>query len=192
MVEDATAVVAEEKEENKAQRLMETNLVQFTLEQITNGRIASRIQKVQTSKGVINKEEEDVFLQKEVDSAVAEDMAAVEEITTNNNTTTIIIINILININILQMILMRTIQRKLAMVAPTVQEILHYHHHHLVTIKVIKAIRIIIINNTINEEDLVGEEQVTAIAISVTAMALPTIPTILIQINLSLRRTGAY
>ena len=171
---------------------METNLVQFTQEQITNGRIVSRIQKALTSREVINNAEEVDSLLKEVDSEVAVDMAAVEEITTNNNNIiTIITINILININNHQMILTLTIRRKLAMVAIVVLEIVHYHHHHLVTIKVIRAIRIIIINNTINEEDLVGEERVTAIAIFVTAMALPTI-TILIQINHSLRRIGAY
>ena len=164
---------------------METNLVQFTQEQITNGRIASRIQKVPTSKEVINNAEEDNSLWKEVDLAVAADMAVVEEATINN-ITTIIIINSLISIITLQMIRMLTIQRKLAMVAIVAQEIAHYHHHHhLVTIK---AIRIIIINNIINGEDLVFEEQVTAIAISVTTMAQPI--TITIQINHSLLRIG--
>ena len=172
---------------------METNLVQFTQEQITNGRIVSRIQKALTSREVINNAEEVDSLLKEVDSEVAVDMAAVEETTTNNNNIiTIIIINILINISNHRMIRMLTTRRKLAGVATVVPEIIHYHHHHLVTIKVIKAIRIIIINNTINEEDLVGEEQVTTIAIFVTAMALPTIITILIQINHSLWRIGAY
>ena len=170
---------------------METNLVQFTQEQITNGRIVSRIQKALTSREAINNAEEVDSLLKEVDSEVAVAMAAVEEITTNN-IITIIIISILININNHRMILTLTIRRKLAMVAIVVLEIVHSLHHHLVTIKVIRVIRIIIINNTINGEDLVGEVQVTAIAISVTAMALPTITTILIQINHSLQRTGAY
>ena len=172
---------------------METNRVQFIQEQTTSGRIVSRIQKVLTSREAINNAEEVDYLRKEVDLEVTLDMAAVEETTTNNNNIiTIIIINILININNHRMILTLTIRRKLAMVAIVVLEIVHSLHHHLVTIKVIRAIRIIIINNTINEEDLVGEEQVTAIAISVTAMALPTITTIRIQINHSLRRKGAY
>ena len=41
VVEAVMAVVADKKGGNKLQRLMETNLVQFTQEQTTNGRIAS-------------------------------------------------------------------------------------------------------------------------------------------------------
>ena len=162
---------------------MEIRLVQFIQDQTTSGRIVSRIQKATTSREAINNAEEDDSLWKEVDLAVAADMAAVEEATINSNITTITIINSLINISTLQMIRMRIVQQKLVMVAIVAEEIAHYHHHHLVTIK---AIRIIIINNIINGEDLVFEEQVTAIAISVTIMAQPI--TITIQINHSLRR----
>ena len=78
-VEVVTTAVVDNKVENNSQRLIETSLVQYIQEQLTNGRIVLRILKVLTSREVISRKEEDVSFLMQVDLAAAVDMAAAME-----------------------------------------------------------------------------------------------------------------
>ena len=80
-VEAVSVVKTTDTKKDNQQRLMGTSLVQFINTQTINGSTARRIQKVQTSREVINNkyrtEEEVNSLLQEAGLAVAVDMAAV-------------------------------------------------------------------------------------------------------------------
>ena len=156
-----------------------TRTVLFTQEQNTSGANALWTRNVQTSKEIICKtNNKAVAFNKEEDPEAVD---AVEATITSSN------ISIITNNNIhhrIRMILMRTIQLRLVISAVTI----HYHHR---LNQAIKAIIITINNHSSQEEDLVGEMNVTTIAILVTGMAQPTTITIT-QIIIPLRRQGTY
>ena len=171
--------VTDTKDNWRPLKLMATRIVLFMQELNINRASVPWTRRAQISRGIICKTDNKAVVSKKEDSDQAVD--AVEATITISNITTNINNNIHHRI---RMILMLIIQQRLVMSAVTI----HYHHH---LNQAIKAIIITINNHSSREEDLVGEMEVTTIAIFVTEMAQPTTITIT-QIIIPLRRQGTY